>query len=362
MIFPYNSCVVADSLPPSSLECSNPPGLIMAMTPEQLRDLIRDLRPGPTRKVESYSSGDADEWKTWRRHFEVVAGINGWNAQRARREAFAALQGKAAEYVADIPLADNAAAAPVGGLLDAYEARFLPQAAGDLARANLRHAMQREEETMLQWHARVRSHFTLAYPNLAVAELNANRDLIEKFVLGINHPTVRNEVFKARPVDYARALEIASNHAAAEDILSKTTFGSVKEEKDANGGVNAIDRRNPSYGPLTGCFNCGGGHYVRDCPAKRDFQGHQRRGRRGAPRGSFQPRPRGGWGGSWNGTGRGWHGSGRGRGRGKASAPPRGRQMRQVHFMGSQEAEGDYKGSHDPVQPQGEDRTGAENC
>jgi len=126
------------------------------MPNDDLQAIINAARPPahqPHKKVEPFSSTDGVEWQTWRTSFEITVRINGWNDQRARRELAAAMTGSAQLYVRDIPVGDDAVPVEdVPVLLAAYEQRFLPQAAGDLARIELREAKQKPDETVVGWH------------------------------------------------------------------------------------------------------------------------------------------------------------------------------------------------------------------
>ena len=116
------------------------------MDAQQFAQLMAASRP-PGRKAEPFSSGDGVEWRTWRRNFEITATINAWDARRQRREIAASMTGTAQLYVADIAIGDVQGAAPAADLLDLYEARFLPAAAGDLARVTFKDARQEEGDT-----------------------------------------------------------------------------------------------------------------------------------------------------------------------------------------------------------------------
>lgn len=99
--------------------------------------------------MEQLSSTDPVHWQAWKTAFTHAANINGWNNQRARREIAASMAGYAMQRVDDIPINDVADAEDYARLLDAYEARFLPRAASDMALTEFVKCRQKEEESVL---------------------------------------------------------------------------------------------------------------------------------------------------------------------------------------------------------------------
>ena len=330
------------------------------MNEDQLQRLLAAARPPPTagNKIEKFSSGNPEDWITWRTQFTTIKDICGWDHRRSRRELRAAMTGTAARIVEDIPInADIPAPQNVTFLLAEYELRFCPVAASDTARAELKHSSQRENETILQWHGRVRANYRLAYPDQEPAELNLNRDLIDYFVLGIADAAVRNEVYKVRPATFPEALVVASNHTAANAILTGQATSSGLVVKKEEGHIGAMQ------GPFGGCYWCGGDHYKADCVQYRGWLRTRRDGRgRGRGRGSS---------GSFRGPRRGRGG----RGRINSNSRPRGgfdrkrgqpggrrdqQQLRQVNMM--EEGEGHLGSEPHPDMALGEDDLeGAEN-
>ena len=266
-----------------------------------------DRMSGGKRRLELFKSGDGVEWMIWRRHAEMTATINGWNHQRRRREYAAAMQGEAALWVSDIPLND---AAPAGGdaadsadLLDAYGARFLPTAGADVVRVSFRSAEMAEGETLLAWHSRIRNLFVRAYPNVAAADVNANADLKDRFILGIRDPRVREHTWNRRPADFAAALTEASNMAAGEHVLHNRTnkedpfavkreihhLGDFGDEIAATGSKGGGGQRK---GDDRECYRCHKkGHIARFCRSAAPAGG---RGGRGGSRGAKRGAKRGG--------------------------------------------------------------------
>ena len=91
------------------------------------------------------------------------------------------------------------------------EARFLPPAAGAVARRVYRQAAQLEDETISQWHSRLRALATRAYPHRTPAQMETNSDLIHHFVEKLTNSTIMEAVLNTNPATYAAALTEATS-------------------------------------------------------------------------------------------------------------------------------------------------------
>ena len=89
------------------------------------------------------------------------------------------MEGNPSRGVSDITW--DSAPTPAG-LLDLFEGRFILQVATQRARAEFKNAGQLSQETILQWHTRLRECFSHAFLNHAVQD---DQQLIEMFVEGI---------------------------------------------------------------------------------------------------------------------------------------------------------------------------------
>ena len=220
------------------------------------------------RKPETYSSGDSFTWMGWRNHFTMCARINGWNNKRARLEIEACMTGAAQSRAMDVftdhrPAvgADENLVPDYNLMLDALEARFMPAAASDLARSTFKSAKQTEDESVLDFHARLRTLFRRAYPNVNAAAVETDLNLIDSFCGGLLNPEVRADTIKQRPQTYAGALATASNMAAAAQLIANE----FKREAKINAMANESGEFSRTPGGPGPCFCCNGAHQVKDC-------------------------------------------------------------------------------------------------
>ena len=300
------------------------------MDEAQFGRFIAQLGRTRTRRPADFESGDGVEWITWRRNFETICAINHWeggaNADerqarrtRAKREARASIRGKADQTVSDIQPADDAETTEA--FLDRLQARFLPQAAANFAKAAFDTATLLPTESLLDWQGRVRHLFCRAYPDLA-AEANGNDLLIRRYILGLINVTIKTQTLRGNPDTLDRALELAQNEASVDaqvggvsNMGAKITAMGVSDGTDTPSTTRATQalRRNggnlfPSSSILTNeqqtCWICSSpDHFMASCPRNTGTAQRSVRQSRGRGRG----RGRGGRGGA---RGRGSGGSG----------------------------------------------------
>jgi hypothetical protein len=133
--------------------------------------------------------------RIWRRNFEQTIQINGWANERQQREAAAAMEGNAAEFTSDIP-PPYVAGRAINDMLNLYESRFLPAAAGQVAAAQFQTAAQMDGEQIAIWHASPRSILERAFPG---EDIQGSRLLINKFVLKLADSNIRQWTNHANP-------------------------------------------------------------------------------------------------------------------------------------------------------------------
>jgi hypothetical protein len=191
------------------------------------------------------------------------------------------MESTAAEFTSDIP--SFVQGRLIDAMLNLYETRFLPAAAGQLAAAQFQTAAQMDGEMIAIWHARLRTIFERAFPG---ENIQNSRLLINKFVLKLSDADIRQWTHRANPDTYNAAMTAASNEAASKSILAHEAGNNTKN----NISLNQFGARGGS------CFGCGSyEHQIAACPLTRPDQhceGTRPRGR-GRPRGGRGGRGRG---------------------------------------------------------------------
>ena len=218
---------------------------------------------GGGRKLQTLSSTSGSEWLTWRTHFSAVAQINNWNDQRRRRELKAAMLGDASRLTGDINVEPiipaGGAAYTIENALTAYAERFLPPAASKVARVEFHNATQRPDETVAQFHGRLREAYFRAYPN--DPDPNQSVLLIQQYALGLADAVVCQFVMDRDPQTYIEASNIAQMKSATEAAMRKRPAG--------KGGINNVGTVTGTPKSDVECWACGNkGHIRADCRSK----------------------------------------------------------------------------------------------
>ena len=301
---------------------------------------IRTIRPDP------FSSADGQEWMIWRKNYEEMVDLNGWDKQehreRSKREALCKITGEAKRRI--LNLTSNGAGETLTAFLNRIQSHYLTPAASEQAKSEYDACVQLPNEDILTYQSRMRQIYIRAHPANA-ATLEDDSQLRRKFIMGLLNPVIKTYVFDQRPATYAAAGEHAMNKAATEATVGGAPvpggqinhFGGMNFVNDGSSTpstsqANKNLRRNgpagsrnsgPSSAPL--CWTCGQpGHLARECDrvdsnamvdSIRRGRGRGRRGGggRGAPR--------------------------RGRGRGSAAGAGRGR--RRILNIEGPEQQGD---------------------
>lgn len=236
------------------------PNQPILMNQAQLQALVAALAPGGQndggrRKLTIFSSALPTDWRTWRRNFETISVINNWDDERSRREAAAAMEGTAALSVQDI---DHEAAADIATLLDLYQSRFIPEAAGKLARAEFNAAGQKPTETIIQWHTRLRELFCRAYPN---REIDDDEAAIDQFVNNLLDTSIQSFVLDQAPDTYAEALNVAQGKLANQLIMKKNGESKTLHQMGEPSSQSSLNQMGRPFVPGAGrssvkCWYC----------------------------------------------------------------------------------------------------------
>lgn len=194
---------------------------------DRLRPLQMNEQPGgqPNQagqlKPPKLESLDPESFLVWKRNFLDTAVLNNWDVNRAKLTARAALSGEAAAACHTIDLGDNQRT--LENLLDDYENRILTPAASTMAESLFEQASQAPGESVNKFHARLRSLFVRAFPNL-LPEVENRRELIKRFLAGLKDGQIRLHAKSQNPQTYTAACEAASQYEAV--LLSEKPGGS----------------------------------------------------------------------------------------------------------------------------------------
>lgn len=232
----------------------------------------------PNVRFNTFSNEPDEDFLVFRHHIDKVVRLNQYSDEQARLALASAMKGRAAAAVMDIDPLDQNATYPL--LMGAYENRFLPAASSQLARMKFDATKQGNNESVLDYHSRLRTLYNKAYPQ-AMDEVI----LIRRFALGLRRREVRTQVMRGQPANYAQALEMAQNETSVLQMVRVSEGGSGEPME-----VNAL---NPDHQTLK-CYYCGiQGHVRSDCrKLKKDRANGQVKGQKG--QGQGQPGNRGG--------------------------------------------------------------------
>ena len=106
----------------------------------------------------------------------------------------------------------------LNNFLDALQDRFVPRAQTNLNQTNFEIATQTKEESILEWHSRLRLLFILAYPGVDVQH---SAQLKRKFLRGLKDPVIQDH---AMTMDSATYDETLGNAQWKEGVVKEASF------------------------------------------------------------------------------------------------------------------------------------------
>ena len=244
------------------------------------------------RRPDSLAEITPDAWRRWRRHFETVVRINGWDDNRGKMEIHACMQSTAADMTSAVEVAVDDAAVTLAMALDLMQACFITAQATDVAISDFRNAVQRVGESIIVYHTRLLNLYRNAYPDIVA---DTSRDLITKFAASLTQqPDVVRAMHSFPLGTYMGARNAALNasasierarqqpsgngaghlnnistqldgHSNDTEVLAMRGRGQFRRGSRSRGGGSARGRGGANA-PTFYCYNCGiAGHIARDC-------------------------------------------------------------------------------------------------
>ena len=251
-------------------------------------------------------AGDPTKWYDFRREFSSFKRFVGWTDEQAKGALETCMRGEAHHAISCLDYLARDPFVTCQSLMEAYEARFVPEALTDLAMLEYDRAVQGPSESLQAFHGRVRHLYFRAHVKTGgkiPEEEDILTHLVKAFTRGIRRKAFRLAIRRSAPKTYSAALQAAQREYSAltgDDLLvDQSLFATnagvtVRTPAKKSAGepmdVNALQERKQP-GPNHRCDICNDSrHWKRDCP-KRAVGTGSRGG--GVPRGTS--RGRGGW-------------------------------------------------------------------
>ncbi len=163
-----------------------------------------------------------------------------------------------------------------------YQDRFITPADSDQARADFSLAQQGADESLLEFHSRLRELFTRAYP-AAMGNIDGapmRQILRDRFILGLLHPAIKEYTWDQRPANYMECLAVVQRKQATLQLLSPSPQGpnsqtnrsstdprSQAQSSVYTAGASTFGTGSHSAGMNFACHFCKTtGHMLRQCP------------------------------------------------------------------------------------------------
>ena len=254
------------------------------------------------RKVPVFSNKPGEDWVSWRLTFSNIANYKKWDDEKKKEIIKASMTGYAVQAVAniildEIPPVPEIKADPARGIparpavpgrprltaeemLDAYEAKFVTRSGTVEARQEFLDAKQKSDEGLTAWHTRLISLYRRSDP---YNDLDRSKELIERFIRGLNNDKIAERLFYDTPTTMNEALDIAARQNAALISVEEMHGGRRNRRGLYAFGHKEDDKEKPKMSTIR-CWNCEQeGHVKRECP-KLPKKGQSGKGKPRGPR------------------------------------------------------------------------------
>ena len=324
------------------------PGSSRGLTREEVLEIIAE-RPSRKMKCPELNSTSPNDWREFKESFRVFLKEGpAMSVQSQKNWLYRATSGMARRTIASI---NHDEILDIEELIRRYEKRFIPEAGTTFARKEFNDARQLPDESILEFHGRLRGLFMDAYPDTTNTERSGQ--LIESFAEKLIGDELTQAILDNNPTNYSDALTAAQRLSATRRAAQAT------KAKDNPRLLAATTHAEPGAGAAP-CGWCGRrNHQIYDCwqmMAVRDRE----RNRRARGHGSFRglspqvrrpldrfraPPPAGNrqtfnWRSRGNSTYQPGRGGGSYRpGRGGNAGQPANRQLHQLQFAGETQEE-----------------------
>ena len=236
-------------------------------------------------KLETFFPGKSVEtWDQYRKHFENVAEVNGWDTCTRGLQLAARLRGEAIEVQTNLPLEEQF---DYASLVEALNRRYKRE--NSLQARNLFHtAKKTRPESDFEFSYRLRRLAREAYPKLPTEYLEDL--LVQRFVKGLDDISIQRHLVMSTPQTMQEAVDVAEKLRSCDALEDRGKPKPVFEEPGSSGISNeevlrAIkdlrlelksgekpDRYKSSF-PMPirrgACYRCGeNGHISRECTSR----------------------------------------------------------------------------------------------
>ena len=188
-------------------------------------------------KLSRFETGTSHDWEIWKEHFDTVRKCKKWNDEMSKGMLRTAVQGKALTKVRDVPWED----CDCDTLIQRFDGRFVTESDTAFSRIKFKKARQKSDETLLDWHNRLRDYYLMAYPGADTDDGIPSESLKEIFVKGLKSLDTAKEIMARRPYTYQQYLLAGQQSVAMRVMLDdhpqskgKHALNALDGEEDFN--------------------------------------------------------------------------------------------------------------------------------